>query len=236
MKDTNAEIYSNGEYLDSNSNWHTEDSYYKFKVLKDNINKHDVQFSKCLDVGCGAGLITEYLAEHYMDKKFIGIDVSKDVTNFWNSRRHLQNLKLINEKIDVINEEFDLVTCIDVFEHVEDYYLFLRNINKFGNTFIFNIPLDMNVLKLITPGLRYARESVGHLHYFNTYTARKTLEDCGFEIVAEDLHASFLKIFPRNIRQLLILPFRVMALILGKSVSATLFGGFSLLIIAKRSS
>ena len=35
----------------------------------------------------------------------------------------------------------------------------------------------MNVMKLVTPGIKFARETVGHIHYFNKYTAKKTIED-----------------------------------------------------------
>ena len=45
-------------------------------------------------------------------------------------------------------------------------FLFFSNFSQY---IIFNIPLDMNIVKLLTNGLKLARDEVGHLHYFNYY-------------------------------------------------------------------
>ena len=128
---------------------------------------------------------------------------------------------------------FDLIISLDVFEHIPNYYQFLIDLNSKGNYFIFNIPLDMSVIKLITPGLRLAREKVGHLHYFNKYTAIKTLEDCNYSILDYKLCAPFKSTLPRNKFQLLLLPMRLVSLVFGSNISSTIFGGFSIMILAK---
>jgi hypothetical protein len=125
------------------------------------------------------------------------------------------------------------VICLDVFEHVEDYYSFLKSLKNKGEKFIFNIPLDMNVTKILTSGIKYAREEVGHLHYFNQYTAIETLKDCGYNIKSTNLSVAFLKITPRNIRQAAILPIRLLSLLLGKNFAAKIFGGVSLVVYAE---
>jgi hypothetical protein len=130
--------------------------------------------------------------------------------------------------------QYDLVICLDVFEHIEDYYSFLRSARSVGKKFIFNIPLDMNVMKVLTNGIKYARKEVGHLHYFSEYTALETLKDCGFKINDSFLSTSYLSTAPRNIRQLLVLPFRIAILALGKSFGARIFGGQSLVVYAER--
>jgi hypothetical protein len=77
------------------------------------------------------------------------------------------------------------------------------------------------------------REDVGHLHYFNAYTARQTLLDTGYEIVEARLSAAFLHVPPRSLRQALILPFRLATLLFGKGFSSAAFGGMSLLVTAR---
>ena len=89
----------------------------------------------------------------------------------------MDNLSFVVDDLVESPEQFDLVICLDVIEHVEDYFGFLRKLRGRGKYFVFNIPLDMNVMKLVTPGIRYAREEVGHLHYFNRYTALQALKD-----------------------------------------------------------
>ena len=233
MKTQKKNIYDNEEYLDKNINWHQEDSPYKSSFVKRIIEKNNLTFHTCLDLGCGAGLVTECLAREFPEKNFIGNDFSADAKRFWKKRMQLSNLSFSNNDLFSSKEIYDLVVCLDVFEHIEDYYSFLRKIRNFGENFIFNVPLDMNVMKVLTNGIQYTREEVGHLHYFNEYTALETLKDCGYEIVDNFLSTSFLSIPPRNKKQLAVLPFRLLTLCFGKSFASRLFGGQSLVILAK---
>ena len=226
-------IYNNNVYLNTNSNWHQEDSPFKASVIKKMINKNNIKFNNCADVGCGAGLVTEILSKAHPNVSFIGFDLSKDVYSFWEERAKRKNLKFINGDVFDFSKSFDLILCLDVFEHVEDYFRFLKKLKKSGRKFIFNIPLDMNVMKVITNGIKLARTEVGHLHYFNQYTALETLKDCGFKVIDSFLSTSFLSVPPRNIRQLTVLPLRLVTLIFGKSFSAKIFGGQSLVVYAE---
>ena len=180
-----------------------------------------------IDIGCGAGMVVKILSEKYPDKFFHGIDISPDAAKFW-SNVHSINLKYS----DNTDKVFDLAICLDVFEHVEDYFGFLRSIKPKAKFFIFNIPLDMNVVKLLSPGIRYARENVGHLHYFNSFTAIETLKQCGYKVLDSYLSTAFLKTKPRNIKQLLLLIPRLLTLILGKKIGSILFGGTSIVVTA----
>ena len=128
---------------------------------------------------------------------------------------------------------FDLVICLDVFEDIEDYFGFLRSIRAKGKKFIFNTPPDLSVMKLITSGIRYVREEVGHIHYYNDYIALEVLKDCGYKI--EDIFSSvaFVIVPPRNSRLIFVLSYRFDSLMLGKPVAARLFGGMSLVVLAE---
>lgn len=226
-----AAIYSDGEYLAHNATWHEEDSGYKASLVLKAIERNAVPHDTCCDVGCGAGLVTEILAERYVRSKFVGYDISTDAQKFWRHRKSLPNLSFSNEDLLSLDTVFDLVICLDVFEHVEDYFAFLRALRKKGRNFIFNIPLDMNVLKLIT-GHQFARDEVGHLHYFSKYTALETLKDCGYSVADARLSATFLGGPPKNIRQWLVLPIRLFSLSLGLNTAAKFFGGISLVVYA----
>lgn len=225
--------YVDGNYLDNTKTWHIEDSPYKAEIVMRALLRNNIIFERCADVGCGAGLIVEILAKLFPKVEFTGYEISQNVDVFWKDRITGNNLRFSHDNILDFEEKTDLVICLDVFEHVEDYYLFLKKMCKIGDTFVFNIPLDMCVAKLVTSGLRNARHEVGHLHYFNRYTAKETIRDCGYEIIEESLCAAFLRTPPRNIRQAIALPFRLLSLILGKPLSATIFGGMSLLVVAK---
>jgi SAM-dependent methyltransferase len=225
-------IYSDGSYLELNKTWHQEDSPYKAKLVSKAISRNNLKFATCADLGCGAGLVTEILAKEFPTASFEGYELSDDAKEFWKSRQPLSNLVFKIANLLDSKQQFDLVVCLDVFEHVEDYFGFLRNLRPRGKWFVFNVPLDMNVMKILTPGIRFAREEVGHLHYFNHYTALRTIEDTGYKVRDWYLSPGFTGTMPRNIRQAAILPIRLLALIFGKKFTSRLLGGVSLVVTA----
>jgi hypothetical protein len=200
-----ADIYDNGEYRRGHETWHAEDSPYKAGLVAGAILRNRLAFDECVDVGCGAGLVTELLARRFPGQRFVGLLDCAPV--------------------------YDLALCLDVFEHVEDYFGFLRKLRARARTVIFNIPLDMNVLKVLS-GMPHAREKVGHLHYFSRYTALKTLEECGYRIVEEKLAVPYFSTMPRSARQWAILPVRMLGLLCGRDLASRVLGGASLLVTA----
>ncbi len=223
-----SRIYDDSSYLACNSGWHVEDSPYKANFVAKAIGAAGFDFATVADIGCGAGLVTELLAERFPHAQFTGLDTSQDVQRIWPTRRELKNLQYRSGSV----EAYDLIICLDVFEHVEDYYSFLRDLRRRGQRFVFNIPLDMNAVKVATSGIRNARESVGHLHYFNEYTALETLRDCGYQIEWSMLSVAFLATPPRNLKQAVLLPLRLASLVFGKRFAAKMMGGISLVVAA----
>ena len=225
-------IYSDGSYLKTNKGWHQEDSPYKAKLVSNAIARSGIRFTSCADVGCGAGLVTELLAKEFPSSTFKGFELSNDAREFWDQRQPLPNLSFEIGDLVESSEEFDLVVCLDVIEHIEDYFGFLRRLRARGKQFIFNIPMDMNVMKILTPGIRYAREEVGHLHYFNRYTALQTLKDTGYRVQDSYLSSMITSSMPRNMRQAAILPMRLLSRVVGKRFATTMLGGASLVATA----
>jgi SAM-dependent methyltransferase len=227
-----GEIYNDGSYLRVNSTWHEEDSPYKSRLVSQAISRNHLKFETCADVGCGSGLVTELVAQKFPRAKCDGFDLSADAAEFWKRRPSRENLSYKREDFVQTGGMYDLVLCLDVFEHVEDFFGFLKLLRQKGRNFIFNVPLDMCVAKLLSPGLRYAREESGHLHYFNKYTALCSLRDCGYKITDSFIGTTFLNP-PRSIKQAIVMPIRVSSLLLGKNLSSLLFGGASLVVTAR---
>lgn len=223
-----SEIYADGTYLAKNASWHQEHSQYKSKLVLKALARTSTNFSTCVDVGCGAGLVAEKIAEIYPSSTVSGYDISPDAQKFWSNRKLVQ---FHNESLFNTDKRFDLALCLDVFEHVEDYFGFLRLLRSHANRVVFNIPLDMNVIKLIT-GLKSAREEVGHLHYFNSYTGIATLKDAGYSIVDSFFGAAFMAVPPVNLKQALVAIPRWGLAAFGGSVASTLAGGYSLVVTA----
>jgi 2-polyprenyl-3-methyl-5-hydroxy-6-metoxy-1,4-benzoquinol methylase len=127
---------------------------------------------------------------------------------------------------------YDIVLAIDVLEHVEDYFGFLRALKSKGDYKIFHIPLDMSVHAVLRKSIFNAqRKGVGHLHYFTKETALETLKDAGYEILDHffttaclDMHGQY-TLKSRMVRK--------MCYTVNKDFAVRLIGGFSFMVLAR---
>jgi len=129
---------------------------------------------------------------------------------------------------------FDVVMAIYVMEHVEDYFGFLRKLNTKGNYKILHIPLDISVQTVFRrKALLRTRELVGHLHYFTKETALATLRDCNYQILDYSYTNGAAELTTHSLKRKLAKIPRKLLFSINKDISALLFGGCSLLVLAK---
>jgi len=107
----------------------------RLKYVRDQIDRH-WQSDECsrapldgksaLDVGCGAGLLAEPLAR--LGAKVTGVDASPDVIAVARKHATASGLQIDYGAGDVQDLEcqFDLITCMEVIEHVADPSAFLK--------------------------------------------------------------------------------------------------------------
>lgn len=99
--------------------------------------KSKIQNPKILDVGCGTGGNLEMLAKFGAAE---GVDVSDDALEFCQSKG-LKVHKGLAEKLPFADETFDVVTALDVVEHLDDDVAGLsemfRVVKTGGKTLIF---------------------------------------------------------------------------------------------------
>ncbi len=179
-------IYESGAYAESNEDWHDEDAPYKAREILTLLRRNNVSFRRCVDVGCGAGGVLRILASAF-DAEYIGFDIAPLAIKRANEHA-TPNLSFrcenFLERGDVA--DVDLILCNDVFEHVPDYLGFVTRLGDrcpSPTRVVFNIPLEMNLLHVLTNRHVYNRQRIGHLHYFTRETAIATLTDCGFDLI-----------------------------------------------------
>jgi 2-polyprenyl-6-hydroxyphenyl methylase / 3-demethylubiquinone-9 3-methyltransferase len=107
----------------------------RLKYLRDQIDQH-WQCDECgrtplagkaaLDVGCGAGLLAEPLAR--MGAKVTGIDATPEVIAVARQHASAMGLEIDYRTGDVqqLEGQFDLITCMEVIEHVADSAAFVK--------------------------------------------------------------------------------------------------------------
>jgi cyclopropane fatty-acyl-phospholipid synthase-like methyltransferase len=234
-------IYKTGEYLEHNRGWHTEDSEWKAQHIARAVERYNVAHQRVCDVGCGAGEVMSRLADRYPGSEFVGFDLSPQAYEMARQRQGGNRRFVLGSALE--QSGFDLALAIDVFEHIEDCYEFLRRMKGIATWKIFHIPLDMSMLAVAMNNPMWARKEVGHVHYFSKDTALATLTDCGYEIVgyqftnSQSLNWKNLFVGGRTGRKLvklltLGLP-RFVVSTLSPSLSSRLLGGLSLLVVAR---
>lgn len=228
-------IYQDGTYLASNPTWHEEDSLWKAKQVAAIIKRNYLNPSTVCELGCGAGEILNRLHAEFDEKlSLCGYEISPQAYAICKTKAK-NNLQFL--PVDLLEEKnvhFDVAMAIDVFEHIEDYFGFLRKFKQKGEYKIFHIPLDLSVQSVLrsSPILK-SRLSVGHIHYFTKETALAALKDTGYEILDYFYTKGALELpAPEWKTALLNLPRRFFFPIT-QDLTVRIFGGFSLMILAK---
>ena len=102
---------------------------------------------------------------------------------------------------------FDMILVLDVIEHVEDYYGFLKGILPKSGRKIFHFPLDLSVQAVLRKrGLLTRRELYGHIQYFTKETALETLKDVGYEVLDYFYTPRCIELAKQTIQKVAILP------------------------------
>jgi 2-polyprenyl-6-hydroxyphenyl methylase/3-demethylubiquinone-9 3-methyltransferase len=111
----------------------------RLKYIRDRIDQH-WQCDECsrsplagrtaLDVGCGAGLLAEPLAR--LGANVTGIDAAAEVIAVAREHAAAQGLEIDYSvgAVEEIGGHFDLITCMEVIEHVADPAAFVKALAK----------------------------------------------------------------------------------------------------------
>jgi SAM-dependent methyltransferase len=227
-----TERYAGGQYLAANPSWHEEDSAWKAGRICALLRQAGATCAVSVaEVGCGTGGVLRELQRCLPAASLAGYDIAPAAIE--RARRHAnERLSFHCEDITRAGKTFDLLLCIDVFEHVEDPFAFLRAIRPLAPRVVFNIPLEMHVAGVLINHQLWTRRQFGHLHYYTAAIAFETLRECGYEGVAH-AYPSRLLDQPRSASEWIFWLPRKLGAWLRPELSARIFGGTSLLVLAR---
>jgi len=228
-------LYKQGSYLEQNPDWHVEDSAWKARQVASMLSRNKLSPQRVCDVGCGAGEVLVELAR-MLDPGtvFTGYDISPQAIQLAGTRSDAHLSFILGDITVLPTPRFDLLLALDVIEHVENPFDFLRSLKPHADLAIFHIPLDMTaqaVARNLIIGT--CREPFGHLHYFQKETALATLADADYEVIDWLYTPSSFAHAPEGSRARLIQGFRRALFNATPDLTQRLLGGWSLLALAR---
>ena len=175
------------------------------------------EVERMLDLGCGDGEITMFLGEKLKAKEVYGVDIREEAVSIASHRGvRAYRLDLNNEDLPFPDEFFDLVTSLEVIEHLVNPDRMLRearrvlrkgghllistpNLASWVNRAILLLgyqPYNVVVSTETVVGVPYKRGVFGvpsgHIRAFTLRALNELLEHHGFEVVkavgAPDVH------------------------------------------------
>jgi hypothetical protein len=231
VADPTSDAHVNGEYFKKNPTWHVEYSPWKADNIHRLINRRQLSPQTICEVGCGAGEVLRQL-QMKMDSRctFSGFDIAPPAIEMAKKKENDRLQFALADFGEVETGNFDLMLILEVVDHVEDYIGFLRMLKQRATWKIFSFSLDISVQSAIRDGAFKQRRDVhSHLHHFNKETALGTLEYAGYEVVdffyPPNLAISSLAKMAK--------PIRTSFFRLNPELAVRLFGGYSLLVLAR---
>lgn len=142
-----------------------------------------------LDVGCGMGIFTEFLAKEGFEP--VGMDLSEKAIAVAQKRVPQASYLIgtIEQHAEALRGRFHAVWCSEVIEHIFDIYGFLAAINEClapSGRLVITTPYH-GLLKNLLISLRgYAHHYNpfgGHIRFFDKTSLGMCLRHCGFRVV-----------------------------------------------------
>lgn len=135
-----------------------------------------------MDIGCGTGLLLEELARYGSSW---GVDISAQSLSFC-KKRGLKNLKqgeLGNKQLPFKSNTFDVITALDVIEHIDDDVGALREIRRMLNKngiLIVTVPAYQFLFSYWDRMLGHKRRYTKHMLIDHAKTAGFTLQTASY--------------------------------------------------------
>lgn len=155
---------------------------FTYRIILSVINNHISSFTNktILDIGCGAGTVSLYLANQ--GANIVGIDISRKAID--SCKKSAKALKLKDKTQFICNtieqvkfrRKFDVIICSEIIEHIPNDKAFLKRIHKLLkkngllilstpsiNAPLYKIGLAQNFDKRVGHIRRYSRQQVSDL-------------------------------------------------------------------------
>jgi SAM-dependent methyltransferase len=178
------EFYTSGEYLQENPTWHADESPWKVVGVLGILRKNQLKPGTVGEIGCGVGEVLRLLQVNLpADCELWGYDISPKAIELCGPKANDKLHFILSDRSQAVNKHFDVILILDVLEHLEDYFSFLRDLHPRSDYMIFQLPMDISLRSVFLKRINHFRKTYGHLHYFTKETALQMVRDAGYEVV-----------------------------------------------------
>lgn len=125
------------------------------------------------EIGCGEGELLKIIHQHFPKAKIYATDLAK--SEIAKAKKITKGLPIVfsvqnAEKLSYKNQQFDLVVCCEVIEHLENPERGLKEIKRIAKNSIISVPVEplWRVLQLMR--LKYIKDlgnTPGHLNHWS---------------------------------------------------------------------
>ncbi len=211
------------DYLEKNREWHRTDAAYKAEWVSPYLKGE-----KIAEIGCGSGEMLKVLSAMYPDKNFTGYEISKTAFRLFLTEE-TSNLRYRNIDFFKDKKKYDQILIVDLIEHLEDPFLFLKQLKPQAHAFLFHIPLEFNAIYLIFNKHINTYHQYGHLHFFEKNFILRILKASGYCIDAwQYTPIAFIK-DKKNYKTRLLGLIRGVFFKMNQELTVKILGGYSLL-------
>jgi predicted TPR repeat methyltransferase len=234
MQQSYSQQYTTGAYLHNNPHWHADDAAFKAGKVLQVLGQRTTGLQHLAEVGCGTGDILLHLQQQLpAHVQLQGFDIAADAIKLAQPK---SNERLQFTCTDFTQHQpaqpYDVLLVIDVIEHIENYFQFIRDIAPKARYTVFHIPLDMSLWTLFREQMLIeSKQRVGHIHNFTEDFIKSVLTDAGYTII-DRLYTPAL-VQPKGFKQKMVEGLRSLLFKLSPRFCSKTMGWVSVMLLAE---
>lgn len=147
-------------------------------LIGDQFSNIDIpKIKNVLDIGCGEGTVTHFLAQKLPQASVIGIDFSESGIGCARASYQLPNLSFVHDlNSHALEKKYDLVTAFEVLEHVDNWQDLLGRMANASQKYL--------LVSFPTGRMRPFERNVGHIRNFKKGEVEKFLMRGGYKPIS----------------------------------------------------
>lgn len=184
--------------LERQAEWLRRGAKQKADAISALLNRNGLEPVSIMDIGCGTGAVISELQHREIAGSYYAVDYSVEAIAF--IKENLPDVHSMAGDITEVNftelfgkQEFDLVICSHVLEHLEHPLQFLDALVDLNwGSFISEVPLENLVFGRMKGAFQdRSRHPAGHVQFFNKSDFSRLISRAGLDIVDTYVYAPF---------------------------------------------